>query len=144
MRKTIAALVIWNMLAGAAAAGPADDALGLWLTQSGNGVIEITRCGESVCGRVVGGRGERLDVNNRDRALRSRELMGITILSGHREGPEGWVGGRIYNPEDGASYRSNLAPGPGGTLRVTGCLGPFCRTQVWTRTTQRGALRAAR
>lgn len=144
MRVMFAALAAWSLLSGPAAAGPADEVLGLWLTQSGNGVVEIARCGESLCGRIVGGRGERFDVRNRDRALRTRELMGLVILSGFRETSEGWSGGRIYNPEDGGAYRSELAPGRGGTLRVTGCVGPICRTQVWTPTTQRGALEAAR
>jgi uncharacterized protein (DUF2147 family) len=139
-RAAAVAGMIWGLAVLDASAGPADDVLGLWLTQSGNGVVEISRCGGSICGRIVGGRGERLDVNNRDRALRTRELMGVVILSGYRESAAGWVGGRIYNPEDGASYRSELAPGPQGTLRVIGCLGPFCRTQVWTRTERRGAL----
>jgi uncharacterized protein (DUF2147 family) len=122
-------------LCGAAAFADtsADPVLGVWRTQSGNGLIEIAPCDDSVCGRVIGGRGEPLDRNNADHALRQRRLVGLTILSGYERGARGWDNGRIYNPEDGRTYRSRLAPGEDGALRVTGCFGPICRTQIWTR-----------
>ncbi|MCY3672067.1 MAG: DUF2147 domain-containing protein, partial [Alphaproteobacteria bacterium] len=47
------------------------------------------------------------------------------------EGP--WKGGRIYNPENGKTYRSNLRLKGADTLRVSGCVFIFCETQIWTR-----------
>jgi uncharacterized protein (DUF2147 family) len=57
------------------------------------------------------------------------------MMHGYKLSKDGarWIDGQIYNPEDGNSYRSILEPGPGDTLKVKGCLGPFCQTQTWTR-----------
>ena len=41
--------------------------------------------------------------------------------------------GRIYNPEDGRSYRATLTPRSANVLRLRGCWGPFCRNQTWRR-----------
>ncbi len=52
------------------------------------------------------------------------------------EGERGaWDGGRIYNPEDGETYRSTMTLDGNGTLRVRGYVGApiFGRSQTWTR-----------
>ena len=66
-----------------------------------------------------------------DKALRSRPIAGLTILSGFAAAGDHWSG-RIYDPRSGRTYRSELRR-ESGTLKVKGCFGPFCRTQVWTR-----------
>ena len=48
---TASTLVLAALLAAPAEAAGAE---GLWLVEDGTGVIEITACGESVCGRIVG------------------------------------------------------------------------------------------
>jgi sterol desaturase/sphingolipid hydroxylase (fatty acid hydroxylase superfamily) len=41
--------------------------------------------------------------------------------------------GRIFNPEDGRSYRATITPEGGEWLVVRGCIGPLCRNQRWRR-----------
>ena len=106
---------------------------GDWVTNDRTAVVRIAPCGGSLCGRIVRviARGApATDVNNPDRALRSRPLAGLTILSGFT--PSG-TGGRAYNPRTGRSYRATLALNGNGTLRVTGCVMMICRSQTWTR-----------
>lgn len=139
-RKIIAGLVaVMCAFATAASAGlSAQSVAGIWLVQSKDGKFEIEPCGDSLCGRLIWGNKPRpKDDKNKDPALRGRPIVGALMMEGYRLSKDGlrWVGGRIYNPEDGNYYRSILEPGPGDTLKVKGCLGPFCQIQTWTRST---------
>ncbi len=119
----------------AAHAAPAD-AFGLWVTGDGDGHVEIAPCGESACGRIVGGADTgrpATDTKSPNRALRARPLMGLQILEGFARTSAGLVNGKIYDPDTGATYRSELLPRPDGTLALKGCVGPFCRTEIWRR-----------
>lgn len=113
----------------AAWATPAD-AFGIWLTSTG-GQVEVAPCGQSACGTIVGGAGA--DARNPDRALRGRPRAGLRILDNFTRSTTGWVNGRLYDPNSGNTYRSELLPQADGTLRVRGCFGPICRTQIWRR-----------
>lgn len=125
----------------AAAAAPASAAspqpiAGRWVTEDGSALVAIAPCGRQWCGRI-----ERVlkrdpsrpavDANNPDPALRSRSVIGLPILTGFSAGDGQWDG-RIYDPRNGKTYRSVLIR-EGRTLRVKGCLGPFCRTQRWSQ-----------
>lgn len=121
-------------LLGVAAAGPAP-VTGRWLTTEGKALVEIGPCGALLCGRITRvlkprPGGPPVDVNNPDPALRTRPIAGIVVLSGFRPDGDRWRG-RIYDPESGRSYRSELIR-TGGVLKVKGCIGPFCRTQQWS------------
>jgi uncharacterized protein (DUF2147 family) len=117
-------------------AAPAD-AFGRWVTQSGNGHVDIAPCGQSACGTIVWGQGgPSTDTKNPNPALRSRPLIGVRILEGFRQAPNGWVNGRLYDPESGNSYRGEILPQTDGTLKVKGCVGPICRAQIWRRVRQ--------
>ena len=63
-------------------------------------------------------------------------LLGMEIISGAQkaEGKEVWEGGKILDPENGKTYTLRLTPADGGQkLDVRGSIGPFGRTQTWTR-----------
>ena len=125
----------------AAAAGPALAAApqpiaGRWVTEDGSALVAIAPCGRHWCGRIERvlkrepGR-PAVDANNPDPALRTRSVIGLPILTGFVAGDGQWDG-RIYDPRNGKTYRSVLIR-EGRTLRVKGCLGPFCRTQRWSQ-----------
>ena len=123
-------------LSGAARAA---DVTGLWHTTAQGGVIEIDPCGDSVCGKIVGSpeltaHPDLKDSRNGNPALRSRLLKGLVILQGfHRDG-DGWSGGQLYNPPNGATYKGELRLTAPDTLKVTGCIvSPLCQTQIWSR-----------
>ncbi|MDB5731057.1 MAG: hypothetical protein JWQ03_952 [Variovorax sp.] len=67
---------------------------------------------------------------------KGQPIAGLEIIRGLRkaEGRDAWEGGRILDPENGKEYRASLAPIDGGRqLQVRGHLGPFWRTQTWSR-----------
>lgn len=122
---------------------------GYWLNGEADAAIEITSCGESLCGRIVWLRfpgnaagGESLDEQNPVPALRSRPLLGLTILTGHelaaRPG-RAHAEGRIYDPKTGRTYSSKLRVDADGSLEIRGYVGlPLLgRTTRWTRVAAR-------
>lgn len=110
---------------------------GRWITQSKDGVVEVYSCGENLCGKLTklllnqtAGPGAK-DVNNPDKSLRSRTILGMNILTGFKAAGNEWKG-QIYDPKSGKTYRSIVYKGKSGNLVVKGCIGPFCQAQTWT------------
>ncbi len=115
----------------------AHDVYGLWLTEARDGHVEISDAGDGTpIGTLVWvdpqSTDTQQDARNLDEALRSRPLVGVPIVWGFVKGKSGWRRGHIYNPEDGKTFRSSMALQDDGSLKVKGCLGPFCRTNFWT------------
>jgi uncharacterized protein (DUF2147 family) len=116
----------------------------VWLTQATDGRVRIGPCAghpDLLCGSIIWAKGPKgedgrtlNDENNPDPALRSRPIVGLPILwDFHADGSGGWTGGKIYNPTEGKTYKSKIAPGRNGTLKVSGCVLVVCQTQTWTR-----------
>lgn len=110
---------------------------GRWVTQSKDGVVEVYPCGEHICGKLSkflvnppAGPGAK-DINNPDKALRSRTILGMNVLTGFKAAGDEWKG-QIYDPKSGKTYRSIVYKGKSGNLVVKGCIGPFCQAQTWT------------
>lgn len=116
---------------------------GLWLTEPGTGTIRIADCGPgpmqaTPCGVIETAEipdGEPMtDVNNADPALHETPIIGLTMLDGFEQRGDKWKKGRIYNPEDGKSYKSSIQlDDDPNVLKVKGCIAFLCQTQRWTR-----------
>ncbi|MDH3716299.1 MAG: DUF2147 domain-containing protein [Gammaproteobacteria bacterium] len=118
------------------------DVEGRWLSGDGDGWIEIELVGDSLIGRIAGSPNDkpddepRFDDLNPDPALRDRPLKGMTIMTGFRyEGDGRWVGGRIYDPNSGKTYKGSIRQVDANTLKLRGYIGIslFGRTDTWTR-----------
>ena len=131
-------LIFAALLAGAPAT--ADTVLGRWKTQTHNAIIEISRCGGSICGKIVTSDALRAnpqmkDAKNATPALRGRAIQGMEMLNGFRhEGGGVWNAGQVYNAEDGKTYSGKITPVGANQLKLRGCVFfPLCKTQTWTR-----------
>jgi len=114
------ALVASLALANPSFAAGNDSVVGKWRTPSKHGVVELGRCGESVCGRLVDSDGLKTNPDLRD-------------ANNKAKGNE-WVEGQIYNPEDGGTYKATITPSGANSLKLKGCIvWPLCKTQTWTR-----------
>jgi uncharacterized protein (DUF2147 family) len=130
----------WMIAAAICTAIPAQAAApisGRWVTQSKDGVVEVYECGAALCGKLVkflvtppAGAGAK-DVNNPDKKLRNRTILGMNVLTGFKSNGKEWKG-QIYDPKSGRTYRSIVYKGASGNLVVKGCIGPFCQAQTWT------------
>jgi len=119
-----------------------DGVLGRWATPGVSAIVELAACpgAATLCGTIrwlwdaADEKGRpRLDSQNADASLRARPLLGLVILSGLTPRQGGGWDGRIYNPEDGQTYRATLTSHGSDTLRVEGCVLFVCRTQVWRK-----------
>lgn len=155
MRAVILALLFLPGLAVA-------DIAGFWLRTADDmrsSVIEIYRDGGVWNGRVValespvfveGERGPdgeivddalvgtpRTDLLHPDPGKRERSIVGLEIISGfERVRDDRWDGARIYNPEDGKTYRCRARLREDGRLlEVRGYVGTplLGQTQTWER-----------
>jgi len=114
--------------------------LGRWRTPAQNGVVVIERCGEGLCARVADAAALRAnpdqrDVRNRDPALRSRPVKGLTVVRAASGGPRVWNAGPLYDPDSGqGAATGTLTLIEPDRLAVRGCIARMlCRTQTWTR-----------
>ncbi len=136
LRAFLAGIAIACGALPAIAAAPAG-VEGRGMTRDRDAIVELAPCGASLCGSIVkflkpppDGVDQR-DINNPDARLRQRKLLGLNVLSGFKRDGDIWRG-RIYDPKSGKDYRSVLEA-KGDRLIVKGCLGPFCKSQTWTR-----------
>lgn len=133
----LAAAVQGDVGQGGAVRG--DTVLGRWQTETKHGVVEISRCGASICGHLLESDGIRADpqlrdVHNADAAQQQRLLKDILMLDGFHWKSDAWVGGWIYNAEDGGTYHATVSVTDATHLRVKGCIvWPLCKSERWTR-----------
>ncbi len=115
----------------AAAAVRADPAEGIWQTSPGDngnfGYIEVTRCGEEVCGtliRAYNAAGEQIESPNLGRRI---------IWDMRPQGDNAYAKGKIYSPDRDKTYSSRMQLN-GDRLAVRGCVLGVCRDGgTWRR-----------
>ena len=141
-----AALLLSTTTALGAGSG---DILGTWNTELDESKVEVYRCGEKICGKIVwlkrpvytdssdGQVGTPIiDRKNPDSAQRARPLIGLQIMQGFSElGDRTWGNGTCYDPKSGKSYRGKIHLAAPDSLELRGFVGIplFGRTSVWTR-----------
>jgi uncharacterized protein (DUF2147 family) len=115
------------------------DIAGVWVAQARNAHVEISRCGEGYCGKIISAAPAKsnprlLDIHNKDPSLRQRSMIGTTFMEGFTGGPVKWSGGKLYNPGDGNFYSGMLTLLDEDHLQLKGCAFWFlCKSQTWTR-----------
>ena len=119
-----------------------DVILGNWLTDEGKAEVELYKCGDEYCGKIVWlkepkndeGK-DKTDINNPDPEKNGRMIIGLNIVWGFKYDKYGkWVKGNIYDPDNGKTYSCKMAL-EGDKLSVRGYVGISLlgRTTVWTR-----------
>lgn len=122
-----------------------DAILGTWLVEEKDGQIEIFKCGDKYCGKVVwlakptDKKGiARKDIKNPNALLRSRSLINMVFLENfaYDANANEWSGGLLYDARSGNSYSAYFTLNANGTLTLTGyILGirRFNKSNTWTR-----------
>ncbi|WP_112664261.1 DUF2147 domain-containing protein [Microvirga flavescens] len=109
------------------------DPSGTYLSESGETRVKIAKCGPVYCGTILSVSGEPKDVNNADPTLRSRNLVGIQMISDIEPAGEGFSG-QLYNYKDGKTYTGKMSF-QGQAMKLSGCVfgGLICKTQTWSK-----------
>ena len=139
MKKIIFSMIF--MLAPLAAAF-AQDVVGKWKLEDGTAIVEVYKSGDAYNGKIVwlekpteADGSPAVDNNNPDKALRSRKLIGLNMLSGLKKNGGEYTGGTIYDPGNGKTYNCSMKV-EGDVLKVRGSLdkkGLLGRTMDWYR-----------
>jgi uncharacterized protein (DUF2147 family) len=145
MKKTVvcAAVMVLLLASGLFAVGnPADAILGEWYTDGDESVVEIYKCEDAYCGKIVWLKEpltekgeEKTDQNNPDESMQDRPIIGLNIVEGFRfDDDNEWKDGTIYDPNKGKTY-SCKAELKGDKLKIRGYIGisAFGRTTIWKR-----------
>ncbi len=140
-RRVAAAVLVLAFPFAARGDGAAPE--GLWYAEGGAAQVEITRCDDGLCGRVVWLRSPLdedgcalRDRQNPDPGLRMRPVLGLEVLRGlRRSGDAAWSDGTIYDPSSGRTYRCELRLDGDDRLRLRGYVGVswLGRTTRWVR-----------
>ena len=140
MKKIICSMIF--MLLPLAAAFEQDVA-GKWKLEDGSAIVEVYKSGNVYNGKVVwlqtpteADGSPVVDDKNPDKSLRTRQIIGLNMLSGLKaQGGNEYGGGSIYDPGNGKTYNCSMKV-EGDILRVRGSLdkkGLLGRTMNWIR-----------
>jgi uncharacterized protein (DUF2147 family) len=85
-------------------------------------LVAIAPCDDSLCGTIT-------------KVMNSENLSSLgkpIIWDMKAKGGGSYSGGKIWAPDTDKTYRSKMAL-DGDAMKVSGCVGPICRGQIWTR-----------
>lgn len=122
---TLAAILALALAPAAALADPVD---GLWKTESDNGAYAHVRfgpCGASICGVIA-------QTFNASGEYKSENIGRTIVWDMQPDGNGAYSGGQFRELSTGKVYPSKMALA-GSTLTVSGCVGPICKKQSWSR-----------
>lgn len=111
-----------------ATAALADPVLGVWKTQEDDGAyahVMISGCGSAICGVIS-------RTFNSDGEYKSENIGKQLVWDMQAEGDGDYGSGKIWQPSTGKVYKSKMSLS-GNTLKVSGCFGPICKKQTWSR-----------
>ncbi len=144
MKKIVVITFLSILLISSNVFANSDAILGDWYTAEGTSIINIFKCGDNYCGKIVWLKNpktedglDKIDAKNPDEKLKNRKLMGLEILTGFKyKNDNKWEDGKIYDPKNGKTYSCKMTL-EGNELKIRGFIGIplFGRTTVWTRKT---------
>lgn len=111
-----------------------NEIIGLYWSPKKDAKIEIYQKGNQYFGKSVWVVTQRKDIKNPKESLRSRDVLGIELLTGFSYEKGIYAGGEIYDPESGKTYDCKMSL-EGNKLKVRGYIGIslFGRTEYFER-----------
>jgi len=124
------------------------DITGFWITETGEGIVEVYMDKGKYYGRLVSLKNPNdengnaaVDKKNPDKSLRTRKLVGILILDSFEYNKEerDWENGKVYDPNMGHEANGILSLVDSETLKVKGYVGFkwISKSETWKRTSKK-------
>lgn len=132
------AIFIFTLLTATTALGAVPtNVLGVWKTDGGDSKLELFKCGEKICGKIVwlkvpnyidsidGPIGKtKVDRKNPSPALRKKPIIGLQVMKGLTpKGVNRWGNGTCYDPESGKNYSCKMTLTATNHLKLRGYIG---------------------
>ncbi len=111
-----------------------DKILGLYWSPKKDAKIQIYRKGDKYFGKSVWIATPKKDVENPDKQLRQRDILGVNLLTNFSYDDGDYTGGEIYDPANGKTYSCKISFA-GQNLKVRGYIGISLlgRTEIFER-----------
>lgn len=108
--------------------------VGLYWSPKKDAKIEIYKKGEQYFGKSVWVANPRKDIKNPSESLKTRDVLGIELLTNFIYNGGVYTDGTIYDPESGKTYDCKITP-IGQDLKIRGYIGISLlgRTEVFKR-----------
>ena len=97
------------------AAAFAQDVVGKWKLEDGTAIVEVYKSGDVFNGKIVwlqkpteADGSPAIDDLNPDPQLRTRQVLGLNMLSGLKKVGDEYTGGKIYDPGNGKTYNCSM------------------------------------
>ena len=131
----VVTVALIGLAANMAKAQTANDAFGVWRHPENGSHVEVYKCGEGLCAKIVKvDDGQKTDDKNKDAAKRSRPILGLVIMSGAKKSGDNAWKGDLYNRADGGTYSGTLTVKSKSAMDLAGCTAVvLCKTTTWTR-----------
>jgi len=137
----LVAVLALMLIATSAAAESSQSVFGVWQHPENGSRIEVYPCqNDRLCVKILAiGDGQQNDDKNPEPRLRSRPIIGMTIMTGAARSADGSWSGRLYNRNDGQFYDGTIEPAGTDKLKLTGCaVVVLCRSLIWHRVPKPG------
>jgi uncharacterized protein (DUF2147 family) len=123
---------ILAILGGQPARGADSDILGRWSNSNETVLVEVTRCGRGICGKVIRA---SASAETDARKAGAPPMIGTQVLRDFEARRPGSWSGRVFVPARNRSYRSTLTRIDGNRIRIDACIlgGLICDGEVWRR-----------
>jgi len=146
-----AALLCFAVAATCHAVSNGDAFLGVWYNEEKDAKIEVYKCADKYCGKIVWLREPNyeagstegtpgtpmLDNHNPDPSLHTRPLLGLLIVKDFVYAGDGtWKGGTVYDPKVGKTYSGKITLVSPDQLTLRGFILGITflgRNTTWTR-----------
>ncbi|RPE71951.1 uncharacterized protein (DUF2147 family) [Pacificibacter maritimus] len=114
----------------------ADPVFGVWKTAPdglGFAHVSMAPCGDAICATIL----QTFDMAGQPASMPDGpELIGTQVLWDMQPAGAGrYTNGKIYQPSTKRTFASKMQVSE-DILTVSGCLGPICERQTWTRVSQ--------
>ena len=144
MKKLLFLLVVLALAGSRLASAQTLTPLGVWTDAEKKATFEIYKCGDKLCGKIVGltvpndpATGKpKTDTPNPNPKLRSRPRLGLVFMDGFKYDDDNkWDDGKIYDPETGKTYSCYMKMKTANTMEVKGYIGfsLIGQSRTWTR-----------
>ena len=111
--------------AGAVVADPVLCTLKTQVDDGAYAHVAMAKCGNSICGTIA-------RTFNSDGEYNSANKGKKLVWDMKSEGKGNYANGKIWQPSSGKTYKSKMSLS-GNSLKVSGCVGPICKKQTWSR-----------